>query len=45
VQYEIRLRQAILDEYHVIFRTTALLCLAGAALAALTLRRSRPRPG
>lgn len=45
VQYEIRLRQAILDEYHVIFRTTALLCLVGAAVAALTLRRSRPRPG
>ncbi len=41
VQYQLRLRQAILDEYHTIFRATAAVLLVGAALAALTLRRSR----
>jgi len=42
LQYQLRLRQAILDEYHTVFRATAVLTLIGAALAALTLRRDRP---
>ena len=42
VQYQLRLRQAILDEYHIIFRATAVVTLLGAMLAALTLRRLRP---
>jgi len=42
VQYQLRLRQAILDEYHTIFRATAVVTLLGAMLAALTLRRTRP---
>lgn len=42
VQYQLRLRQAILDEYHTIFRATAVVTLIGAALAAVTLRGPRP---
>jgi len=42
LQYQLRLRQAILDEYHTIFRATAALTLIGAALAALTLRQKKP---
>jgi MFS family permease len=39
LQYQIHVRQAILDEYHTIFRATAVVVLAAAVLAALTLRR------
>lgn len=40
-QYELQLRQAILDQYHTIFTVAAALVLAGAVIAAATLRPPR----
>jgi hypothetical protein len=42
VAYFLALRKAVLDQYHVIFRTTAIVVAAGALLALLTLRPLRP---
>lgn len=42
-QYELQLRQAILDEYHTIFTIAAAVVLAGAVIAAATLRPPRAR--
>ncbi len=39
LEYEGRLRQAILDQYHTIFRSTAALVFGGAVIASLTLGR------
>ncbi len=39
LEYEGRLRQAILDQYHTIFRSTAALVFGGALIAGLTLGR------
>jgi hypothetical protein len=41
-RYLLQLRAAILDEYHVIFAVTAVLVMAGAVIAAATLRPPRP---
>jgi MFS family permease len=43
IQYELQLRQAILDQYHTIFTVAAALVLAGAVIAAATLRPPRAR--
>ena len=40
-QYELQLRQAILDQYHTIFTIAAAVVLAGAVVAAATLRPPR----
>ncbi len=37
-EYLLRLRQAILDQYHTIFRATAVVVMAGAVIAIATLR-------
>jgi MFS transporter, DHA2 family, triacylglyceride efflux pump len=42
-QYELQLRRAILDEYHAIFTLAAAVVLAGAVVAAATLRPPRLR--
>ncbi|TMG37809.1 MAG: MFS transporter [Chloroflexi bacterium] len=42
--YELRVRQAILDEYHFIFVITAVVLLLGAVIAAATLRPLPRRP-
>ena len=42
-QYELQLRQAILDQYHTIFTIAAALVLAGAVIAAASLRPPRVR--
>ena len=41
--YVLKVKQAIFDEYHLIFRATAIALFIGALLAALTLR-PLPRP-
>ena len=42
--YTLKVKQAIFDEYHLIFRATAIALLVGAAVAAATLRPlARPR--
>jgi len=41
--YVLKVKQAIFDEYHLIFRATAIALFVGALLAALTLR-PLPRP-
>ena len=41
-RYLLQLRAAILDEYHVIFAVTAVIVMAGAVIAAATLRPPRP---
>jgi len=42
--YTLKVKQAIFDEYHLIFRATAIALLLGAAVAAATLRPlARPR--
>jgi MFS family permease len=40
-QYELQLRQAVLDQYHTIFTVAAALVLAGAVIAAASLRPPR----
>ncbi len=44
LEYNLRLRQAILDQYHTVFRATAVVVLAGAVIAAVTLRSPSRKP-